>query len=194
MHEFCPSPAARPAPSPLFGQAAARRLLPAALLALLGLAACTNDPEQQAPQCPKVSLVPDGASLTRYRGTGRDLTDLVLSAKLVDVNGFCRGQRGKPTLLTQARLTMLLRRGPAADGREADIPFGVGVVKDGQILDVAERSEHVVFPPNTDTVQLTADPVSFTIPTKGEEIGPQFHIYFWLKLTPDELAANRKPG
>jgi hypothetical protein len=179
-----------PKPSRALFLSALPRLAP--VVVALGLAACTGDVDQLAPQCPQVSLVPDAASFSIYRGPGRDLTDLVLQAKLVDVKGFCKGTRGKPTINAQASLQMLVQHGPAADSRDADIPYGVGVVKNGQVLDRQERVEHVVFPPNADTVQLNSDPVNFVIPTGGEEIGPEYHIYFWLKLTPEQLAANRQ--
>ncbi len=163
-----------------------------ALVALTTLAACTNDAEELAPQCPIVSLVPDAASVSRYRDTGRDLTDLVLSVRLINVGGNCRGTMGKPTLAAHAQVQMLVTRGPAAQGRTADVVYGVGIVKDGAVIDRREITEHVAFPTNADSVQVTGDPISFIFPTRGNVTGPQYHIYYWLRLTPEEVAANRR--
>jgi hypothetical protein len=169
---------------------------PAAALLLacatLGLAGCTPDPDEKAPACPQAQTRPDASTLTRYDGRGTDLTNLVLSGKLLDVKGACRGLLGHSSLTAHAHAEMVLTRGPAAHGRDVDVPYVIAVTKNGQMLDWREKLQHVTFPPNVDTVQVTGDEVNFNFPTKRGLGGESYTIYVLFKLSPDELAANQR--
>lgn len=158
---------------------------------LLALAGCEADPEEKAPQCPVALLRPDAATLTRYNGHGTDLTDLVLTGRLLDVKGACEGLLGHSDLKAHAHIEMQLTRGPAASGREADVPYIVAIMKQGQVLDRRERVQHVVFPPNVDTVQISGDDIYFNFPTNRGLGGEKYTIYWLFELTPAELAANQ---
>jgi hypothetical protein len=152
----------------------------AAALAL-GLAGCNGDPNETAMQCPKPYLLPDASSFTHYNGQGTDLADLVLSARLIDVRGACSGVMGKKQEGAHAHVVMLVNRGPAAQGNE--------------VLDEHSYSQHVVFPSNVDTVQVTGQEIPFLFPTGKNLGGTNYHLYFWLDLTPADLAVNRsKPA
>jgi len=164
----------------------------AALVAALALGGCHGDPNETAAQCPKPYLLPDASTFTHYDGVGTDVANLVLSARLTDVEGACAGVMGRKEEGAHAHVVMLLTRGPAAKGPEADIPYSVGVMRDGRVLDERNYVQHVVFPPNVDTVQATGQEVSFLFPTGKTVSGPSYHLYFWLQLTPEELAANRR--
>jgi hypothetical protein len=162
------------------------------LLSLGGLAACTPDPDEQAPQCPLRYFRPDAATLTRYDGRGTDLTNLVLTGRLQNIQGACKGLLGHQKLTARARVDMVLTRGPAAKGRDFDIPYVVAVTKKGQLLQKQELIQHVVFPPNVDTVQVTGEDVNMVFPTDRGLTGPNYTIYFLFELTPAELSANQR--
>ncbi|MEJ0048950.1 MAG: hypothetical protein WDN04_24710 [Rhodospirillales bacterium] len=160
--------------------------------ALLLTAGCTPDPEEKAPQCPVAMLRPDASNLTRYDGHGTDLRNLVLSGRLLDVKGACRGLLGHKALTAHAHAEMVLTRGPAATGRDVDVPYVVAVMKNGQLLDRTEKVQHVTFPPNVDTVQVTAEEMNFAFPTTRGLGGEKYTIYFLFSLSPAELAANQR--
>jgi hypothetical protein len=164
----------------------------AVLAGALALAGCGGDPNEEAAECPKPYLLPDAASLSRYNGQGTDLADLVLNVRLTDVKGACVGKMGVRQEGAHAHLVMVVSRGPASRGNEVDIPYGIGVVRNGRILDEHDYVQPVVFPPNVDTVQVTGQEVNFLFPTARNVTGPSYHIYFFLKLTPEELEANRR--
>ncbi len=169
--------------------------LPALLVpvACLALSACGADPNETAAECPRPYLLPDAATLARYRpGGGQDLSDLVLTARLTDVQGACAGALGTHLEGAHAHVVMVVSRGPAAATAEADVPYGLGVLRNGRILDEARYVQHVVFPPNVNTVQVTGQEVKLKLPTRKGVTGPSYHLYFWLQLTPEELAANRR--
>jgi hypothetical protein len=155
------------------------------------LGGCQGDPEETAMQCPKPYLLPDASAATHYDGRGTDISDLVLSARLTDVHGACVGTMGKKAEAAHAHVVMLVTRGPAAHTNEADIPYSVGVMRAGRVLDEASYVQHVVFPSNVDSVQVTGQEVKFVLPTGKTVSGPDYHFYFWLNLTPAEVAANR---
>ena len=163
-----------------------------AILSLTALTACTPDPDEQAPQCPLRYLRPDAATLSRYDGHGTDLTNLVLSGRLQNIQGACKGLLGHQKLTAHAHIEMVLTRGPAASGREFDVPYIVAVTKKGQVLQKQELIQHVVFPPNVDTVQATGEEVNMVFPTDRGLTGPNYTIYFLFDLTPAELAANQR--
>lgn len=166
--------------------------LPAFVLTSLALlTACTADPEEKAPLCPQAYLRPDAATLTRYNGRGHDLTDLVLNVRLVDVKGACIGQLGKSLVKSHAHVVMLVSRGPAAQGRDVDIQYNVALTHKGKLERHEPHTQHITFPPNVDTVQVTGDEVEFDLQTKRGVGGQDYSIYFVLQLTPAELAANR---
>jgi hypothetical protein len=160
--------------------------------ALLLTTSCTPDPEEKAPQCPVALLRPDASTLTRYDGSGTDLRNLVLSGRLADVKGACQGLLGHKALTAHAHVEMLLTRGPAATGRDVDVPYIVAVMKDGQLLDRREKVQHVTFPPNVNTVQVTAEDVHFAFPTTRGLGAEKYTIYFLFSLSPEELAANQR--
>jgi hypothetical protein len=167
---------------------------PAAMLVLSGLAlsACTPDPDEQAPQCPLAYLRPDAATLTRYDGKGTDLTNLVLSGRLQNIRGACKGLLGHKNLTAHAQVEMVLTRGPAARGRDVDVPYNIAIVRSGQVLQKQELVQHVTFPPNVDTVQVTGQDINLAFPTDRGLTGPNYTIYFVFELTPAELAANQR--
>ena len=169
-------------------------VLPAAALgtAIAMLAGCTPDPEERAPQCPTAMLRPDASSFTRYDGRGTDLANLVLSGRLTDVKGACKGLLGHKALTAHAHAEMELTRGPAAAGRDVDVPYIVAVTKDGQVLEEREKVQHVTFPPNVDTVQVTGEDINFAFPTRRGLGGEKYTIYILFRLSPEELAANRR--
>ena len=164
----------------------------AALLGALSLAACTPDPDEQAPQCPLAYLRPDAATLTRYDGRGTDLTNLVLSGRLQNIHGACKGLLGHKKLTAHAHVEMVLTRGPAAQGRDVDVPYNIAVVSKGRVLQKQELVQHVTFPPNVDTVQVAGQDVDMDFPTDRGLTGPNYTIYFVFELTPAELAANQR--
>ena len=161
------------------------------LAACLALPACGSDPEETAVQCPKPYLLPDATALSRYRGAGHDLSDLVLSVRLTDVRGACAGTLGTRLEGAHAHVVLVVTRGPAATAPNADVTYGVGVMRNGRILDAARYVQHVTFPPNVNTVQVTGQEVQMKLPTAKGVTGPSYHLYFWLQLTPEQLAANR---
>jgi hypothetical protein len=61
-----------------------------------------------------------------------------------------------------------------------------------RVLDQKQFSVAAVFPPNVDQVSVTADPVQLDFPVTAERAASAYTIYVSFRLTPAELAANRR--
>ena len=167
-----------------------RYCIPALLLPLFG---CGNGHNDFPPQCPVAKLVPELADLNRYAGPGptHDLTDLILQARVVGLDGKCQSAEDKSVLPTTVSVSIALQRGPAMKGRDADVPVFLAVVEGESIRDKHVYHVHLTFPPNVDRMTITSPPVDLTLPVSPEKSGAAYGVIAGFQLTPDELAANR---
>jgi hypothetical protein len=172
---------------------AVRLCVPALLLPLFG---CGPGVNTFAPQCPTARLFPTLADLTRYAGPGpaHDLTDLVLQARVTAVNGKCQAGDDKAILPATVNVTISVQRGPAMQGREAEVPVFLAVTEGEDVRDKKVFPVHVIFPPNVDRLTLDSGDIALDLPVSANKSGAAYGIIAGFQLTPDELAANRKAG
>ncbi len=164
------------------------------LLLALAVAACHADPNEEAVQCPRAYVLPEASHVSHFDGRGTDISDLVLGVRLTDVQGACSGKLGVREEGAHGHVVMVVTKGPAATSNTADVGYILGVVRNGVILDRASYVQHVVFPSNVDTLEMTGQEIALKLPTGKGVSGPSYHLYFMLNLTPEELAANRHGG
>ncbi len=174
----------------------ARSLRTALLLAAAAgsLGACSR-PDAFAPACPQLALLTDGADLARFAGTGRDITDLVLDAHLTTVPAACRWADERHTRVeAKLQVAMALSRGPAMQGRTADLRYFVAVSEGDEILDKQVYAARADFPANTERLALSSPEISMLFPVSKEKSAAAYKITVSFQLTPEELAANRSHG
>ncbi len=167
----------------------ARLAAPLALLALL--AGCGDGTMKFAPTCPQISLLAEGADLTRFVGTGRDVTDRVLEARLTGVQGACRAGRNDE-VVTTLKVQAELRRGPAAQGRRLQLPYFVAVLEDDRILDRKDFTLEAGFPANVDGMRVVGDELELRLPAAAGRGAARYRVLVSLQLTAEELAFNRR--
>lgn len=173
-----------PALPPRFG--------PFALLLLPALAACgLGDETAFAPSCPQPVILRDAGDLHRFRGAGRDLTDTVLEGRITGVSGSCK-RDGSTAVAATVNVGMELTRGPAAQGRAADVAFFVAVSEGERVLDKQVYTLQARFPENTDRVRLTGDSVDLLLPVSRTKDASAYRIVVGFQLTPAELEMNRQ--
>src|SRR3954469_13394829 len=91
------------------------------------LAGCGPPSDKFAPACPELRLLPDGADLMNFSERGRDITDMVMSARISAVPAECSaGSRGR--VKATIRVMLDITRGPAMRGKSATIPWFVTVL------------------------------------------------------------------
>lgn len=168
-----------------------RLCAPVMLLPLFG---CGPERNAFAPVCPSVHLIPALADLTRYAGPGpaHDLTDLVVQARVVAVNGSCEPGDDNDHLATKVKITLSLQRGPAMRGRDADIPVFLAVTEDETVRDKQVFPVHFNFPPNVDRITITSADIDMSIPVSAQKSGAAYGIVAGFQLNADELAANQR--
>jgi hypothetical protein len=159
------------------------------------LAGCDSGVTRFPIACPKPAILAEGADLTRYRpGAPTDLTGLESDARLVRVEGECgRGQGGVDV---QLAVGFVIDRGPASHSRTVDLPWFVAVVdnRDQQVLSERSFVDRIMFNPNETRASRLSQQVEVSLPV-GEGRRPQdYTIYVSFRLTPEQLAFNRRRG
>jgi len=165
-------------------------------LLLIPWVGCGPGRNDFAPICPTARLIPALADITRYAGPGpaHDLTDLILQARVTAVNGKCAAGSDKSILPTTVDVTISIQRGPAMQGREAEIPVFLAVTEGDTIRDKKVFPVQVVFPPNVDRLTMNSGDINLSLPVSPQQSGNAFGIIAGFQLSPDELNANRHAG
>jgi hypothetical protein len=168
-----------------------------ALFALLLpiLAACGPRTNEFAPACPNPTFLRDLSDLVRYRpgSGGRDVTDLIVRARLAALNGKCSDLTAS-VLETQIQVTLELFRGPGLVGNKIEVPIFLAVVENGEIVNKQIFPVIFEFPSNLDRATITTPPVALGLPVSPEKSGAAYGIIVGFQLTPEELAVNRRRG
>jgi hypothetical protein len=174
-------------------RSAVRVCIPALVLSVVG---CTPARNAFAPVCPTPRLIPALADVTRYAGPGptHDVTDLVLQARVVAVNGSCEPGDDRSRLPAKVQVSISIQRGPAMQGRMADVPVFLAVTENDTIRDKKVFPLHLTFPPNVDRLTVTSPEIDMDLPVSSEKSGGAYSIIAGFQLSPEELAINRQAG
>ncbi len=172
-----------------------KHLRSAALLATLAsLAGCGLGSEEKFPPvCPSLALLDDAADLTRYRGESRDITDLMLDARITAVPAQCT-RSVKNVVKTTLQVKASLSRGAAATSRQASVGYVLTVMDGERIVDQQDYQFATTFPSNVDRVDISSNEVDFQFPVSAQKSAAAYKIYVGFRLTPQELAINRQRG
>lgn len=169
-----------------------RLAVPAAVVAIALLSGCGDTTDAKfAPACPHLTLLADGADLVRFNGSGRDVTDRVLEARIVGVDAACRPGRNA-AVVASLKLQADVARGPAARGRAAQVPYFVAVMDGDRVLDRREFVLDVTFAANVDSLRVNGGELELRFPEAGDRGAARYRIVVSLQLTEEELAHNRR--
>lgn len=170
-------------------------------LGLLAIVATTGCQPQRIDDmlipCPALVLPADLADLTRYQdGAERDLSTLILDARITGVEGSCR--RGRRDQSIDATLSMRFRidRGPAAQGRGVQLPWFIALL-DAQTNEVVNRQIFTLpaqFGVNTTRAAVGSQPVLISFPLGQGHRVQDYRVMVGFLLTEEEVAANRRRG
>jgi hypothetical protein len=165
------------------------------------LAGCGPGKDEFAPVCPHADLLWQAADLNRYRdesaGATQELRDLVLEGRIAAIDrdrSKCEPGETNKQLAADVAVKIQFARGPAMQGREADVPFFLAITEGDQIFAKKIYQMHVVFPPNIDQVTLTSEPVHMVFPVSPTKSGAAYTVLAGFQLTEQELAYNRRHG
>lgn len=118
-----------------------------------------------------------------------------LEARLTGVPASCQRDADDPSkVVASLNVSAEVTRGPAAKSREAELTYFVAVTEQGKVLNEQNFPLHVSFPPNADQVRVTDDEVDLLLPVNKNKTAAAYKIYVAFRLTPEELAYNRRRG
>ncbi len=161
------------------------------LLAPLLAAACAPGRGQFAPVCPVPGLVKPLSELTRYRAGSRDLRDLEVRARIVDIAGTCKpGRTG--TVAVSVKVVAEAVRGPGASSEAYRLPVFVAVTEGADIRDKTLFWLPVEFPRGRNTVRAASEEIEMELPVAQNVTAAAYGIVAGFQLTPEEVEAFRR--
>lgn len=168
-----------------------RRAVLSAVLAAttVALTACSGD-DSRPPPCPVVVLARDADRLTRFEGSGRDLTDVVFETTIRNIDIACAYDDNE--IEAALRLLFVVTRGPADTSRRAEFGFFVAIADREQNILAREPFELAADFPGNKTEVLLIDEIDPTIPLAEGKNGADYVIYVGLSLSRDEVDYNRR--
>lgn len=173
-------------------------MLPMLPAVAVTLASCDRLATRDLPpaNCPRVTILQDGADLTRFRdGAGQDLSVLVADARIQGLNARCDyAQRGAAVSMSLA-VEFEVERGPAARG-PVTLPWFVVVTRaeDESVVERRTFEMGVTFPANISRTRSAAPPVRMTFPIRDGRRVTDYNVRVSFQLTEQELAYNRRRG
>ena len=167
----------------------------AGALALAGCGGGFSTDSPPAP-CPRISILADGADLTRFRpGGGQDLSAMTADARLVGFNARCDYTRRREGVTVTLSAIFDVERGPAAAGSVVNLPFFLAVTdaEDTQVIDRQEYVARVTFDGNVNRTRVESATIRLNFPA-DERLVENHNVRLSFQLTPEELALNRRRG
>jgi hypothetical protein len=166
------------------------------VLVFAGLvAACgSSTKETVLAPCPRVTILADGADVTRYQpGAPADLAAMVVDGRMVGVGVTCDYVRGGGVEVKVAAI-MDVERGPASRGNRAELPWFLAVTSgdDSQLVERKDARLMVNFEGNQTRARATSAPESIIFPTGRNPADYRVRISF--ALSAEELDRNRRRG
>ena len=137
--------------------------------------------------CPSLGSLKEAETLTRFRpGTGRDLTDIMLQAKIGRVVGTCEVKQSTLTGKVTLGVELLGERGPALEIDMASLEYFV--VIEAPNGEIASREAFVLSMDFRKNVLETraVDYLTFTIPNASPEALRAYRVFVGLQMTRDE--------
>jgi hypothetical protein len=165
---------------------------PGALVAVLLLAGCSGNSEPVVvASCPPVTVLADAAMLTKYRSPrGRDLTDVVVDARVSGARGECTFNRHDVTMTLTIGFDFAI--GPANRDRMVAMSYFVAIVdRANTVLAREEMPIQVQVPVNQSRVTYSEE-LEPRIPFRQRADLAGTRIYVGLVLTPEEAQALRR--
>ncbi len=161
------------------------------IFAALGLAGILGGcAASKPPPCPNFLILGEGAELVKFRpGPGRDVTDILFEAKIVDFQGTCDQTKNEVSI--SLGIVFNIRRGPANLDRKAAFRYFVAIPKFFPRKE-GKRTFPITVPFKENQPRVFfRDELELRIPLRPKETGADYEIYLGLQLTADELEFNR---
>ena len=166
------------------------------VLVLAGLvAACgSSSQEKVLAPCPRVTILAEGADITRFRpGAPPDLAAMLVDGRIAGVGVTCDYIRGGGVEVKVAAI-MDVERGPATRGNRAELPWFLAVTSgdDSQLVERKDARLLVNFEGNQTRARVTSPPETLVFPAGRNPAEYRVRVSF--ALNAEELDRNRRRG
>ena len=176
-----------PSVPPWFASLAAFLVVPA----LVGCSLTGKNTEA----CPRVAVLSEAGSLTRYRGSGTDILDIDFQGEIADLAARCEhaDRKGVRQVLVQLAPVFVVNRGAANVDRKVDFTYFVSVVRNEEILSKQLFEVASEFADNRWRVVLKDDnpPIDIDIPLPYRAAEYEYEVLVGFQLTHEELQHNQ---
>ena len=148
--------------------------------------------------CPDFFVLEDAATLVQFRdGPGRDITDILVSARMGEIRLGCLSNVDTETNTGVMELdvspVILTEMGASNTEAVAKLPYFVVITDpDKEILYREELNLNVSFEGNRTRLVVTTVPTTLELPITPEIRSKYYLVYAGFVLTPEELEFNRK--
>jgi hypothetical protein len=139
--------------------------------------------------CPNVAKVADVSRVTRFKPSGRDLTDVLFEGAVGRLGGSCGGT--DDGISVDMTIEFLASRGPADTARRAPFTYFVAIVDKNDNVLAREQFDSAVEFPGNQTRSAVVEELEEDIPMKDKLQGNQYRVFVGFVLTPEEIAFNR---
>lgn len=165
------------------------RLAAAALFVLLS--GCSLLAKKDERTCPRVEVVGDLSRLVKFRdGPGRDLSDVLYSARIDDVKSSCKYDKTGVTI--DMIVSLVGERGRAGAGAaKSDVSYFVAITDRTQNI-VAKRVFTSPFEFSDAGSATISDELDQRIPLAPTAPGSDHTLIVGFQLTPEEIDFNAK--
>lgn len=170
-----------------------------ATLAALALAGCgmfgSSTKEGGTPlyPCPAVGILQETENITLVRGTGADLTDVILKAEMGRVVSKCTYNTSDSTITVDLAFDGIAELGPAANSREFTLQTFVAVTRRYSAFDKKQiYNVPVVFEAGQRQMRFVQSVDGTVLPYGENADGRIYQILIGFQLTPEQLQYNRR--
>lgn len=167
----------------------------AAGLAALLVAGCTSGEEKEriaALPCPAAAILGDTEKVTVYRGEGRDVTDVVVSAEIDQAVTRCEYDVDDGIIYVDIAYRGRAELGPAAESRQVSLPTFVALTEvNRSVLRKDIRPLNLSFESGNRRVSFVQAIERTRVPYVPPFDGSSYELLVGFQLTADQLEANR---
>ena len=139
--------------------------------------------------CPQVTKIGEAARLTRFAGSGHDVTDVLFEAAIGDINGKC--SISDNAVNVQMTADFIASRGPADKSHKAVFAYFVAITDNNENILARQVFDTTIPFPGNRTRNGVEEQLEQIIPLRKGQQGSDFHIFIGFVLTPQEVAYNR---
>lgn len=160
------------------------------LLLALGVGACSSVTTDKSLQCPKVSIIADGASFVKFTpGAGRSANNVMHEESFDGFKGGCEHNLDDEILSVEITPQITSRKGPANSDGTARFEYFVALTDSkGRLINKQRFPVVLTYEDDSEGMAWQDEvPITLTLPLKDGESPTKWRIFMGLQLSRADL-------